>query len=188
MTFRFDSATHSYWIDSVQVPSISELLERTGHVDSTFMTQEGRDRGTAVHELCAAHDLDALDLETCNSPYRGYLLAYVKALSIIRPVIFAVELPAVHPQYRFGGRPDRDVSIGGVRSVMEIKSGAPERSHSLQTALQALLVSTQIGLPPEALGRFSLYLKPTGKFKLEEHKARRDFDEARRIVAKCCYG
>jgi hypothetical protein len=70
--------------------------------------------------------------------------------------------------------------------VLEIKTGAPEKSHQVQTALQAMLVAHHFNLSPELLQRTCLYVKDTGKFTLLEHVARRDFDEARDVIRACC--
>jgi hypothetical protein len=70
--------------------------------------------------------------------------------------------------------------------VLEIKSGPPEASHAIQTALQAMLVEQQVGVPARFQVRFALYLQGDGKHKLREHKRDYDFDVAREIIRKCC--
>lgn len=186
MPFRFDAADHSYWLDGEQVPSITQMLERCGWVDSSWYTEESAARGTAVHDLTAAYDLGALDSETCASPFCGFLLAHVAAVQILRPTFLAVEEPYVNTAYRFGGRPDRRVLLSEISGVWEEKTGAPEKSHAVQTALQCILVEDRALIPSEYLGRWALYLKPNGKWRLQEHTRRQDFDEARRILKRCC--
>lgn len=182
--FRFDAAVHQY-VDlttGAVLPSITQMLERAGVIDSTWFTEESSVRGTAVHALTADFDLGALDVATCVSPHRAYLLGHVKAIGILQPEIFAVEEAAVHPWYKFGGRPDRRVRVGGRYGVLEIKSGEPAKSHMIQTALQCILVNDVADLPAELLLRLCLYLKPSGKFAVVEHTRKQDFAEARRIV------
>jgi hypothetical protein len=170
------------------LPHITQMLEATGHVDSTWFTAEARDRGTAVHRLCADLDHEALEPSDLDEkdPYRNYLLAYAQALQIIRPTILDIEVPAVHVVHRYGGRPDRRAIVYGLQAVLEIKSGDPEKAHPIQCALQAILVAPELQLPPEVIGRFALYLKPTGKWKLEYFTRRRDFDVARQVIRECC--
>lgn len=184
--FRFDAGAHEYVeLDTGAVlPHITGMLEAAGVVDSTWFTEESCVRGTAVHQLTADYDLGALDLPSCVTPYRGYLLSHVAAMGIIRPEIVAVEEPRVHERYRFGGRPDRAVIAYELKSVLEGKSGPPAKSHGIQTALQAILEAERWSLPPEHVGRFCLYWQPNGRFKLEEHTRRQDFDEAYRIIRK----
>lgn len=189
LPFRFDPGTHRYIaLDTGEVlPSITQMLADTGWVDNEFYTAESRTRGTAVHILTADYDLGAIqEPGQVSSRYKSYLMAYVRAMAMLNPTIVDVEVPMVHPTYRFGGRPDRIVEMNGKRGVLEIKSGGPERQHRIQTALQAILDSARCGMPAEALSRWCLYLKDTGKFALDVHPDRRDFDEARRVIRKCC--
>jgi hypothetical protein len=189
VAFRFEPIEHVYTdlATGEEIPHITGLLARTGWIDDTWYSEESCERGQQVHSLTAAFDLGGLiDVSGCVSAYKGYLQSHVKAMSIIRPTILSVEEPLVHPTLRFAGRPDRDLVAFGLRAVMEGKSGPAARSHMIQTALQAILVSVDAKLPPESIARFALYWQANGKFKLEEHTNRRDFDEAFRIIRRCC--
>lgn len=185
--FYFDAGPHEYTLKSGRVlPHITGMLERTGWIDDRWYTEESSERGTHVHKLTADYDLGALSPEQCVSRYRGYLLAHVEAMKIIRPEILEVETPRVHPGFLFGGRLDRVWKVYRQYTVGELKSGAEEKAHRIQTALQAILVSAEYGLPPEAWARMCLYLTPKGRFKLVQHDRRADFDEAYRIIRQCC--
>ena len=184
--FRFDAIDHRYFLDGLEVPHIHRMLEQTGWMDDTWMTEESSARGREVHRLTAQHDLGALDLATVAQEHKGYVLAYVKALTVGRVGVASVEEACVHPTLKFGGRPDRTVKIQGLRGVLEIKTGQPMKGHPIQLALQAFLVADHAQLPPEALARFCVYLTPTGKFRLVEFTDRRDLDEAYRVIQRCC--
>lgn len=191
MPFRFDAASHTYYDNGQAMPHITGMLEQCGFVDKRWYTEASRDRGTKVHELTAAYDLDAISLASVvasHSLYKPYLQAHVKALGVLQPEILEVEVPRIHPAHRFGGRPDRVVRYAGLAGVLEIKSGGVEAAHGIQTALQAILVAPWLHLPAEALVRLCLYLKPSGRFKVEEHTDTRDYAEARRVIAECCKG
>jgi hypothetical protein len=187
--FRFDALDHVYTaLDTGErLPHITGMLERCGWIDSTWFTDEGSDRGTCVHELTKHYDLGALDALSCVSPFRAWLLAYIAARGVVGPTWEAIEEARVHWGYRFGGRPDRVGKAYGCRTIAEIKSGAPQKSDAIQTALQAILVAgSRGGLPAEHYERLAFYLRPTGRFKVERFHDRRDFDEARRIIRECC--
>lgn len=188
LAFRFLAEEHAYIAADTgeALPSITQMLARTGWVDDAWWSEEACERGRCVHELTASYDLGALDPATCVSKYRGWLLAYVAAMRALAPTWTHVEIPLVDPVHRFGGRPDRAGQVFGLRTVLEIKSGQPAKGDDKQTALQAILLASQGGLPAEHYERLALYLKPTGRFKLEQHKDRHDFDEARRIIRLCC--
>jgi hypothetical protein len=187
VSFRFDAANHDYInvATGETFPHITGMLADTGWIDDTWYTEESSDRGVAVHRLTADYDLKALDVASCTSRFRGYLLAHVKAVSIMQPTMLAVEEPLVHPHFGFGGRPDRDALVRRLRATWEVKSGQPDRAHGIQTALQAILIAIEAKLRPEAIGRFCCYVKDKGRFKLEEHTSKRDFDEARRVIRQC---
>jgi hypothetical protein len=185
--FRFNVDRHEYLDPATGeiFPHITGMLVDTGWVDDEWFTEESSDRGTAVHRLTADYDLGALDVATCSSIFRPYLLAHVKVVGMARPTWLAVEEPLVHSTLRFGGRPDRDAIAYKLRCTWEVKSGVAQRSHQVQTALQAILIADDAKMPPEAIARFCCYLKPNGKAKLDEHTDKRDFIEARRVIKAC---
>lgn len=167
------------------------MMDAAGLIDDMWYTAESSERGTCVHALTADYDLGAADPTTVVSIHKPYLDGYVAAMRVMKPEIFSVEVPRVHPVYLYGGRLDRTVRLFGAFGVLEIKSGAPAKSHRIQTALQAILVAPEARLEPEMIGRWCLYLKPNGKWKLEDHnaeplKARYDFHEARNIIRQVC--
>lgn len=186
--FRFDPIGHIYFDLEVGdvVPSITQMLQTVGLIDDRWFSEEGCERGTAVHELTAEYDLGVLAVAQCDSPYRGYLLGHVEAMRIVKPEWTKIEIPCVHPIYRYGGRTDRAGRMYKLRAVCEVKTGAEDRAHQIQTALQAILEAADLNLPPESVARFCLYLKGNGKFKLVEHHRRADFYEAHRIIRRCC--
>lgn len=185
--FFYDDETHAYTLpDGRRLPHITGMLKTCGLIDDRWYTEESSERGVAVHKLTADYDLGALAVSDCVSVHRGYLLGHVQAMSILRPEILDVEIPRVHPAFLFGGRLDRVLRAYQLLTVYEIKSGGPEPSHPIQTALQAILASAEYGLPPESWARLCCYLTTRGKFRIVTHDNRRDFDEARRIIRRCC--
>jgi hypothetical protein len=184
--FRFDYDEHVYYVNDKPIPNTTSMLQRTGHVDPKYYTEESRERGRAVHALTAAIDLKSIDVGKLVSPYRGFALAHEKAMARLRPEMIAIEVPVVHPGYRYGTRPDRVLKIYRALGVLDEKSGGKEKWHAIQTALQAIGVAWKFGLRPELLQRFTLYLQNDGYFKNEMHTKRSDFDEAYEIIRECC--
>ena len=196
--FSFDHGRHEYWDSRTgeQIPHITGMLTRTGWVDDTWYTEESRERGSIVHWLCTQYDLGALDHDIATYrgsveagdplPYAGYLLAYDAFTKAVRPQWNAIEIACVHPGFHFGGRPDRAGKIFGARCVLEIKTGGKEKAHLIQTALQAILLAGEGGLPAEHYVRYAVYLKPNGKAPLERFKDRGDFDKAYQVIKECC--
>lgn len=202
VAFRFDAINHEYTdLDTGEPrPHVTGMLAETGWVDDRWFTDEGRIRGTAVHKLTADYDLGALDLPTCVSRYRNYLLGHALCMAMLKPEIISVEEARMHATWKYGNRTDRVWRLAGLITITEIKSGpkpqpakphgsiaAPDAtSHQIQTALQAIAAAEEYKLPPEHFGRFAEYLTPKGKFMLDAHTDKRDFDEAYRIIRKTC--
>lgn len=189
LPIHFDKDDHIYTaLDTGEVlPHITGMLEETGWIDSRWYKEEHSERGTQVHRLTADYDLGALHLEESKGGYRAYLLAHVDLMARLKPDVLEVEVPIGHPYHRYAGRPDRVWRLNGQLAVVDIKSGGEEKSHAIQTALQAILVSLKYdNLPPEMFARYALYLTPKGKAKPRPHEDKRDFIKAEEIIRHCC--
>lgn len=196
VAFCYDHADHVYSVAGMALPHITGMLQKVGLIDDTWFTEESSLRGTAVHDLTAAYDLGALDARSTVSKYRGYLLAHIAAMKILRPTMLAIEEPDVHPRYRYGGRPDRVLISNRAHMVLEIKSGVVASeviwrgfrtsSQRVQTALQAILVSWRTGLPAHNYQRAALHLKDSGRYDLRWHRERTDVDAAMLVIKECC--
>lgn len=190
LPFRFNAAAHEYIaLDTGEVvPHITGMLTKAldengkPWIDDEYFTDESCVRGTAVHDLTLEFDLGALEVETCISPYRGYLLGHVEAMRVLQPQILKVEEAQVHPVYRYAGRTDRVLRMFDAAGVLEVKSGQEHKAHRIQTALQAILECDDLNLPAHRVKRWGLYLKANGRYKLVEFKDRRDFDKAYKII------
>lgn len=186
--FRFEVAKHEYFLNEQRIPSASELLERGGlYGDAAkFYTEAGRDRGTDVHDLTRDYDLGALDIKQLETPNRGAVLGYIAASVALNPAWECIEEAECHAGYRFGCRPDRVGAVMERPTIAEIKRAAKAKWHAVQTALQALAVSYRTGIRPEDYQRLVIYVKPTGKFTVEVHQDRRDFDTAMQLIRRFC--
>lgn len=195
--FRFDASSHIYSDKRGEIPHITGLLTVSGWTDERWFTDEGSQRGQAVHHLTAEYDLGALALEDCVSPFRGYLLAHVTCCGIVKPTWRHIETPAASRKHRLAGRCDRVATVYRAASVWEVKTGPPRKArpqgaihestdHQIQTALQAILCEDELRLPADAIHRYACYLKEDGRYKLERHEDRRDVAEAHRIIRAYC--
>lgn len=184
--FAFDAVKHEYSCRATGrvFPHITGLLTADGLIDEEWYTEEGKYRGTWIHDRTAGYDRGAFQVADvpADEPYRGYLLAHAAAMDAIPHTFEAIEVPRVHFGFGFGGRPDRAGTVYELRAVMEGKSGAPDKAHAIQTALQAILEAPRWGLEPHMVARFCLYWRADGSYRLVEHERRRDFDRAYKIL------
>lgn len=184
--FLYDEATHTYRDAYGVIPSITQLLALSGWVDDRWYTVEARERGSAVHALTAEIDLGAQLVDDVGGALRGYVLAHVAAMQVLKADLEHVEIAAVHPTIRLAGRPDRVGRFWGQRGVLDEKSGQPHKSHKIQTAMQAILAEPTLGVPPEHQIRLSVYLKASGKYAVDQWTDPGDIVEARRIIRRYC--
>lgn len=181
---RFDAAAHAYYLDGVRVPSVTQMLHADGKIDTTWYTEESRIRGSAVHAWTAAYDMDAADVDAVEGLYRGYCLAHVEAMRVLRPDVLRIEEAWAHTGFRYGGRLDRVWRLFGAITIAELKTGGFQEWHRIQTALQAIIAEEELGVPARALKRVSLHLQSDGRFTLEAHEDAIDFAWAKNVIAR----
>ena len=189
--FRFDEARHEYELDGVRLPSITQLISLGGLVNGeAYFTEASRNRGTAIHAMTANFDLGVdLGEQLQSSPLRGYVLAYMAAVDALKPTWECIEEADYSARYRFAGRTDRIGMVFGKRTVCEIKSAVKAAHHSVQTSLQSILAAENRRMPnvsAEKWQRLTIYLKPTGKYSIDRHEDRRDFDVAQTLISRFC--
>ena len=82
----FDQENHRYYIDGVEVPSVTTVCRFLAYdqkSDKPWLARVAADRGTSVHEACAAIDYGLYPEET--EDISGYLKAYRRFLKDYRP-------------------------------------------------------------------------------------------------------
>lgn len=178
----FDGETHTYRdIGGREYPSVTQILKEEGVIDSRFHNDEARDRGTAVHkiigELLGGPPADVpWDMQAEAAPY---VAAFESWWGMRAYTPIAVEKPMIHETWGYAGTPDLVARFNDTMVIVDFKTGAPARWHSLQTAAYAMLW----GQDHHDMERYSLYLKPNGKAVEDEHKNKRDFHDWRAFVS-----
>ena len=126
--FLFDEATHTYTLDGVVIPSVTEICApiTCGKYPPVGVVQQAAARGTRVHELCALYDMDALPDEI-EAGLVGYVKAWAAFCRDYKPVWTHIELPLygeIDPGQPFAGTLDRIGDIDGRTRVVDIKTAA----------------------------------------------------------------
>ena len=126
--FLFDETTHTYTLDGVVIPSVTEICApiTCGKYPPVGVVQQAAARGTRVHELCALYDMDALPDEI-EAGLVGYVKAWAAFCRDYKPVWTHIEFPLYgeidHGQ-PFAGTLDRIGEIDGRTRVVDIKTTA----------------------------------------------------------------
>jgi len=153
----FRSEDHSYWRGDERVPSVTQIIDDVGLIDTTWFTPESRERGTAVHVGCQLLNERSLSWESVDPRIEPYIRAYDRFLLEIDWVPESWEKIVDGGTYAgtydlIMERPD------GSRILIDIKSGCMPKWAGMQTAAYAL---------PHALAqRGCLVLSKNGTYKL----------------------
>jgi hypothetical protein len=158
---ELDRATHTY---SNGLPSVTQILKSVGLIDTSFYTEEGRQRGTAVHAACEYFDQGDLDESSIDLEIAGYLDAYKawKAYIGLASSFDWIEVPVSDKAHLYAGTPDRVLTMRP-RKLIDIKTGAFQRWHPIQAAAYIACLDD-----PFSYSRFGLYLQLNGKYSFRE--------------------
>lgn len=126
--FLFDETTHTYTLDGVVIPSVTEICApiTCGKYPPVGVVQQAAARGTRVHELCALYDMDALPDEI-EAGLVGYVKAWAAFCRDYKPVWTHIESPLygeIDSGQPFAGTLDRIGKIDGLTRIVDIKTTA----------------------------------------------------------------
>lgn len=180
MTDLILNEEHQYFQSGRRLIGFHEALESVGLIDTSFYTDEARERGTLVHEMAELfflNDLDEKSIDPALQPYFDALLAFSETHGSNQ--IFAVEPLLAHPLYRYGVRPDliskiwlgtnvTECADGYVNAAVEIKTGAPQFWHILQGSAQVFAWNSQKDRSVVLDGFVLCYLNGNGEFSVSD--------------------
>jgi len=143
--FQFDEATHTYTVDGVQVPSVTQILETVGISDFSGVPferlQYAQDLGVAVHKATEAYDQDDLDWSSIEGsvvePCLAAWIAFRKQTGFIPRLIERRGVAQVAGQ-RYGFCLDREGDLDGRATVLDIKTGEKSRAWPIQLSAYEL--------------------------------------------------
>lgn len=175
----FDPRIHRYTVNGLKYPSVTEVLQLAGigpdysNIPSVILEQK-RDLGTFVHEACEYVDMGA---EVPDYPGAdGYIQAYrnFKGDYGFEPI--EAELQISHRILKYAGTIDRIGPIKNNLAVIDLKTTASIEIGYVgpQTAAYEEAYRLLTGIKKK-LPRYTLQLKPDGKYKLEQCKSKEDF-------------
>lgn len=177
----FDPATHQYQLNSVSLPSVTQVI---GYLnDFSMVPPETLERachfGTAVHKATELFDLGTLDVASLDPALVPYLDAWKKFLTDTGFVNEFVEEQVYSRKYGYAGTVDRIGILQRHRSIIDIKSIASitsARSISVQTAGYEQAFSEMWDENKQSFKRYALQLKGNGKYNLIPYTDMNDFN------------
>jgi hypothetical protein len=159
MPLTFVEDTHTYYLDGVRLPGVSEILSR-------FVPQyppgSYRELGSAVHLATLLWDRG--ELEEVGSAIAPRLAAYKKLREEVPMRIIHRESPLYHRSLMYAGTPDiaaEETKFGG-RVIFDLKcsDSKPSKHYALQTAAYAGLCFPE----PEDVTRVIINLRSNGEW------------------------
>jgi hypothetical protein len=176
--FTFDASSHTFLTDNGRRLSVTQILNKVGVCDFSFVDQETRlmsmARGNSVHWLCQLEDENALNYRTVPRWLRGFRRGWNlwKKRS-------AVQITGIESQFvsRFGfaGIIDRtgtfppSVFLGaGTSAVIDIKSGSVPDWVALQLAAYAVWAAGDNPKKAEYVRRIAVRLSEDGSYYIRE--------------------
>jgi len=140
----FEEEGHKYFLDGVEIPSVTTVIGAVLDDNAGFYTEESRLRGTVVHLACELDDLGTLDESALDEEIHPYLEGYRKFKREHEPIWEGIECRLFHPHYRYASTLDRygSAMFNSMRRrcVGEIKTGGMSPNYNIQTAAQAMLL------------------------------------------------
>ena len=149
----FDAENHQYYIDGVEVPSVTTVCRFLAYdqkSDKPWLARVAADRGTRIHAACAMIDYGEEPEEDFETA--GYLKAYRRFLKDYRPdwegieyTVGSVEIGMARTIDRFGTLYD------GRRCILDIKTGTQLHDAPLRAQLTGYkrLLALDRGFYPE---------------------------------------
>lgn len=168
MTGTYDRATHRYFIDGEEVPSVTRILKLAGlaTADARWYTDDARERGTLVHAVTELVDAGRwTDAHAALGPddiAAGRIDAYRKFLAEQDVEILASEQQVYCAQFKYAGTFDRVLRLRrtGAVYLVDFKPN-PAPWHGTQLAGYGRI----LGIDKRA----ALYLRPNGRYKFQPY-------------------
>lgn len=169
MTLVFDPVTHCYSdYLGVRLVSVTQAIKEAGLMgDTSFWTDEARNRGTAVHQMVEFFDQGDLDEEGLDPALVPYLDAYKWFQHDHQPTWSHIEQRRCDVVLRYAGTVDRAGTLATTKHavVVDVKSGTPAPWHGVQLSAYRRLLAAE--LPPPIVIRYALYLSADGTYRLD---------------------
>jgi hypothetical protein len=161
----FDEESHTYWIDRVQVPSVTQILRPLVDLSGipSDVLERKRDLGTRVHFACQLDDEGDLDESSVEDDVAPYLAAYRLFKRESGAQTLLNEHRVAEPKLMYAGTLDRVLLIDRQRWLVDLKTSLvlPLLAGPQTAAYQRALAD------PRVTHRGALRLRPDRKYRFD---------------------
>jgi len=132
--FRFDPESHAYYLGSVRIPSVTQIISGVGLISDFARNDAAAERGTLVHLALALFGANKLDFSTVDERIMGWVLSGVRFYESMKFKPVVLETPDYHPDYLYGYTFDGIGSSSMGDILIDWKTGKKTRATALQLA------------------------------------------------------
>lgn len=161
---------HQYFLDGKRLPSVTGILKAVGKIDTTWYTEEARDRGTKVHQAIASYySGERNEADVVALPFLFHYLAFVEHMQF--KCIHSEKVVWCRGQYgliSFAGTFDLYGYVGKDLYLIDVKTGSVPSWVWLQLGGYAEAAAYSMRLRPKYFGCLLLTEK-TWKFGTKFH-------------------
>ena len=191
MALIFDGSDgrHAYMLDGAQAPSVTQVIAAAGliqldHIPS-FILDQAKARGTAVHQLVHYDNEGDLDESSIDPRWRGYLEGWRAYRTERQATILLCEHRLASRRHQVAGTLDCLCTIAGEGWLLDFATGDPaDVAKDLQTAAYLGLALEWAAEDPVLDAtlrqhphwrRGAVRLLADGSFRMVEYRERRDY-------------
>lgn len=162
---EFDPERHEYRASGRLVPSVTQIIQDVGFMDSEHYTESARALGSAVHAAIHYLDESDLDWDTVTPELTGYVRAWEKFKLETQIEIELREYRVFNRIFGYAGTLDRTARLNWEPGtwLLDAKTGAHEDWHALQSAAYCAAFEK-----PLRYRRAGVYLSADGAYRIRE--------------------
>ena len=149
-------------------PSVTQIIQDAGLANQHNHDNYAATRGSYAHKACHLYDQGTLVWDTLDDTIRPYVESYIK-LRELRPEEVVLSEKLIYSEtFRFSGTVDKIMQSGLSNDLWDLKTGAFDPSHELQTAAYALAWQEMTG--NRIVCRYGIHLQSNGSIaKIVKH-------------------
>lgn len=164
----FDPGAHKYTLNGIPTQSVTQIMQGAGVIDTQWYTEWAAERGSRVHKAIHYHIQGDLDEESIDPNDRPYFDAYLKFRREGGLDFLVSELHVHNVARHYAGTLDLVAEKNKKITIIDWKTGVPDRAVAIQLTGYALALATMWKKPPMTLA--TVQLKPDGTYKFKEHE------------------
>lgn len=161
---QFIPETHTYIVDGKEIPSVSQILQKTGISDISGIPPEVLEKarmfGSSVHKFCELSDKGELDQYEIQPEVMLCLMSWERFKAENDVEIIEIEKP-YYSHLGYCGTIDRLAKVGGKLTVIDIKT-----SSSVQKSAAIQLAAYSLFFIEERVSRMVVHLDNEGGYKI----------------------